>query len=272
MLDDWKASTDRSLANTESILRSISQNRSSATKTNRSGLLLNSMADSLQTSVEVSQQPLDVSYQYRQRFTLSSDIDRLFANVKQEMESKSQQVQAHMEETKKEVVTEVSSRLAGMEEELEDLKKKFGEEREKRSKAEKTLNNLLRWQEEVRYFMDDYRRKVEEMEEHRSNERKEMRREMMKKHEEAAQSSSEVRKEVEQLRVRLNARQVDKESTAVQAVQSMERSITAMVARCDRMELAMETKEHAESSRIEMEKKMSAMVVPTEGCCCCVAS
>ena len=266
MLDDWKASTDRSLANTESILRSISQSRSSAPKSNRSSSILNSLAESLQGSVDMSAQPLDVSYQYRQRFTLSSDIDRLFANVKHEMESKSQQVQTKMEESKKEVLTEVSSRLAGVDDELEEVKKKLAEEREKRSKAEKTLNNLLRWQEEVRYFMDDYRRKVDEIEEHRNNERKEMRREIVKKQEEVNQNHAELRKEVEQLRSRLSAKQVDKEGTAVQAVQSMEKSIAAMVARCDRMEHAMETREHAESSRDEADKKISSLVVCDSSC------
>lgn len=184
MLDEWKASTDRSLANTESILRSLGATRQPYAK---APLFLPSNEGSISL---FSQQATAALLGERQQASLSGDIDRLFAQVKAELDARSQAQQTKLDEFRNEIHGEVAARVVSVEEECTELKRRLAEEREKRSKLEKHMGGLIRWQEEAKYATEDLRRKIDDVEESRSSDKRELRKELGKREEQGRNSQT----------------------------------------------------------------------------------
>jgi len=168
MLDEWKASTDRSLANTESILRSLGSSRPA-------------VGYPYANPPVFSENPLFLSHSgpstaalnfERQKATLSGDVDRILAQMKQDLDTRQQAQQAKLDEFRNEIHSEVAARVVGVDEECTELKRRLAEEREKRAKLEKHMGGLLRWQEEAKYFMEDLRRKIDDVEESRGTDKR----------------------------------------------------------------------------------------------------
>ena len=176
MLDEWKASTDRSLANTESILKSLSSKRPPYVKP---AVLSSSSENSLLFSSQTGGRASNSSF----KPMLSGDIDRIMAQVKQEVDARAQAQQAKLDEFRNEMKSEVAARVVGVEEECTELKRRLQEEREKRAKLEKHISGLVRWQEEAKYAVEDLRRKIEDVEESRSADKRDLRKEVSKREE-----------------------------------------------------------------------------------------
>jgi DNA repair exonuclease SbcCD ATPase subunit len=235
MLEEWKASTDRSLANTESILRSLGS-RPTYTAKPFFAAPENLALFSAQAAPQLS---LD-----RQKATLSGDIDRLFVQVKQELDSRSQAHQTKLDEFRNEIHSEVAARVVGVEEECTELKRRLAEEREKRSKLEKHVGGLLRWQEEAKYAMEDLRRKIEDVEESRSTDKRDLRKELAKREEQSNTAQAEIRKDLDYLRSCVVGKGAGKDGNGGEpSMRTIEQSLAAMHERCDKTEqLAASTK------------------------------
>ena len=237
MLDEWKASTDRSLANTESILRSLGSRPAYA----KPAIFATSEHIPLFSSHAPG--PPTASLE-RQKASLSGDIDRLFVQVKQELDVRLQAQQAKLDEFRNEIHSEVAARVVTVEEECTELKRRLTEEREKRSKLEKHMGGLLRWQEEAKYAMEDLRRKIEDVEESRSTDKRDLRKELSKREEQANIVQSDMRKDLDYLRSCVVGKGAGKDGSAGEpSMRTIEQSLASMHERCDKAEqLAMSTK------------------------------
>jgi chromosome segregation ATPase len=234
MLDEWKASTDRSLANTESILRSLGSTRPAYAKAFPHASESFSLFP--QSGMTVGANAAALNFE-RQKASLSGDIDRLFAQVKQELDSRDQAHQAKLDEFRSEIHSEVAAKVVRVDEECTELKRRLAEEREKRSKLEKHLGGLLRWQEEAKYMMEDLRRKIDDVEETRSTDKRDMRKELAKREEQAALAHTEMRKDLDYLRSVVVGKGAGRDgSPAEPSMRTIEQSLASMHERCDKTE------------------------------------
>ena len=232
MLDEWKASTDRSLANTESILRSLGSTRPAYAKP------FSPTSESLSL---FSQQPVGANaaalHFERQKASLSGDIDRLFSQVKQELDTRAQGHQVKLDEFRSEIHSEVASKVVRVDEECTELKRRLAEEREKRTKLEKHLGGLLRWQEEAKYMMEDLRRKIDDVEESRNTDKRDLRKELGKREEQAALAHTEMRKDLDYLRSCVVGKGAGRDGSAAEpSMRTIEQSLASMHERCDKTE------------------------------------
>jgi chromosome segregation ATPase len=187
MLDEWKASTDRSLANTESILRSLGATRQPYAK---APVFVQSSESNISLFSQQHGQATAALLGERQQASLSGDIDRLFVQVKAELDARTQAQQTKLDEFRNEIHGEVAARVVSAEEESIELKRRLAEEREKRSKLEKHMGGLIRWQEEAKYAMEDLRRKIDDVEESRSSDKRDLRKELGKREEQGKSSQT----------------------------------------------------------------------------------
>lgn len=183
MIDEWKAATDRSLANTESILRSLQPSRPSKRydqsgddNADFSSYYMKPSTPALDSLLGAtidpsSTQALDSSeYHFRlHKASLTSEFDRFLADIKAELDARSSQVRsprpptpvrpplhhpstlAHarlglssqvtnkQEALRSEVREEVAERLGASRDEMEEVKARLAEERERRMKLEKQV-------------------------------------------------------------------------------------------------------------------------------------
>ena len=232
MLDEWKASTDRSLANTESILRSLGSTRPAYAKPFPPASDSLSLFPPQHAGANAAALNLE-----RQRASLSGDIDRLFSQVKQELDSRAQAHQAKLDEFRSEIHSEVAAKVVRVDEECTELKRRLAEEREKRSKLEKHLGGLLRWQEEAKYMMEDLRRKIDDVEESRSTDKRDLRKELGKREEQALLAHTEMRKDLDYLRSCVVGKGTGRDGSAAEpSMRTIEQSLASMHERCDKTE------------------------------------
>ncbi|KAJ1473781.1 hypothetical protein T484DRAFT_1834910 [Baffinella frigidus] len=175
MLDDndWKVSTDRALANTESILRSIGSRQRAPLSAFQENTHSSILDGSVNASFSGAPKPV------------ISEVDRMYVTIKSEMDARCSSLQRSTEALRDEVRGEFSSRLVDLDEKVTDLRRLLADERERRSKSEKQMQELLRWKEQALFSIEDLRRKVDDMEEARGGERREMRKELGRRQEEA---------------------------------------------------------------------------------------
>jgi hypothetical protein len=260
MLEELKATTDRSLANTEIILRSLEPNRtyrknfsssmSSLSAADRAtGFASTSALDSLLgaggSSVPfTSSAVLDTSasdFHLRlHKASLSSEFDRFFADVKAELDTRSTQALRSHETLRKEVREELMGHIGGSHEEIAELKQRLAEEREKRVKLDKQMGALLRWQDEAKFGFDDLKRKLEELEETRTTDRRELRKEMVKRSDDMHAAYTDTRKDIDYLRAALAGRGGGgggKDSAAAgETLKSVEQFLDTLKDRVERLE------------------------------------
>ena len=173
----------------------------------------------------------------RQKASLSGDIDRLFAQVKQELDTRSQAHQTKLDEFRNEIHSEVATKVVGVDEECTELKRRLVEEREKRGKLEKHIGGLMRWQEEAKYIMEDLRRKIDDVEESRSTDKRDLRKELSKREDQTAMVQADMRKDLDYLRSIVVGKGSSKEGGAGEpSMRTIEQSLAAMHERCDKTE------------------------------------
>jgi hypothetical protein len=173
MADDWRATTDRALSNTELILRGLDQSRNATVRrpAQRSTWYAqgptHASFDSLEHSMKTTaleQQLLDVTahqqllvqksslqsdlenYFAMQKSALMSEFDRCLAEIKAEADSFSirnqrslQDANSATETMRGEIKAEVVSKLNAIQDESEDLRRRISDERDKRMKMEKQI-------------------------------------------------------------------------------------------------------------------------------------
>ena len=215
MQDDWKTSTDRALSNTEMILRSLDQSRGPGTRRTAqrptwfgpgpTQASFESFEQSARANV-LEQQLLDITAQQQflvQKNSLQSDLetffamqksalmgefDRCLAEIKAEADSFSARNQRITQDTnlaaetlRAQIKEETLSKVNGVQDELEDLRRRVNDDREKRCKLEKQVNGMHRCQDEAKYTIEDLQHKAEQLEEARGADRRETRKELQKR-------------------------------------------------------------------------------------------
>ena len=235
MLDEWKASTDRSLANTESILRSLGAVRHVHSKPplfapSGENILFSALGHHQGGPSSSTVHGAIVDRQQVSQVSLSGDIDRLFAQVKQELDSRAHAQQTKLDEFRNEIHNEVAARVLGVEEESTELKRRLAEEREKRSKLEKHIGALLRWQEEAKYAMEDLRRKIDDVEESRSSDKRDLRKELSKRDEQAGAAQADLRKDLDYIRSCVVGKAAGRDGIAEPSLRTIEQSLAAIQA------------------------------------------
>ena len=193
-MDEWKASTDRSLANTESILRSLSATRNPYTKSP------SVFAGPSETSLAFCAEACGAAGASLSSNLKLGDLDRLFSQMKQELDLRSQAQDAKLVEFCKEVQGNLTRQIAALHEENTELKQRLDEESVDRLKLEKHISGLLRWQDGAKYTMEDLRRQIEDTEETRGVDKRELRKELAKCEEKVVTAHDDLRRDVERLR------------------------------------------------------------------------
>ena len=224
MSDDWKSTTDRALCNTEMILRNLDQSRGTSSRkaVQRSTWFGQGLQgpthvsfDSFEQSAKANlleQQLLDISNQQQilvqkaslqndmesyfamQKSALMSEFDRCLMEIKAEADSFSARNQRGIQDAtlaaetmRLQIKEETLSKVSSVQDELEDLRKRVSEEREKRCKMEKQVHGMHRWQDDAKYTIEELQHKTEQLEEARVADRRESRKELQKKSEELAE-------------------------------------------------------------------------------------
>ena len=141
--------------------------------------------------------------------------------------------------------------------------RRLQEEREKRAKLEKHISGLVRWQEEAKYAVEDLRRKIEDVEESRSADKRDLRKEVSKREEQFAVAQADIGKDIDYLRSCIVGKGVGRDGGMAgdTSLRSLESSITALHERCDTLEQTLSTsRTEAQTTLDTVEKKLDAKV------------
>jgi len=79
------------------------------------------------------------------------------------------------------------------------VRRALADERDRRGKSEKQLQELARWKEQAAFGLEDLRRKADDLDEARGAERRELRKELARRQEEASVAQAAARKELVEL-------------------------------------------------------------------------
>jgi hypothetical protein len=215
MQDDWKSTTDRALSNTEMILRNLDQSRGAGVRkpAQRSSwfghgpthVSFESFEQSARANM-LEQQLLDVTAQQQylvqksslqtdlenffsmQKSALMNEFDRCLAEIRAEADSFSVRNQRIVQDTnlaaetlRSQIKEETLSKVNSVQDEMEDLRRRVTDDREKRCKLEKQVNGMHRWQDEAKYIIEDLQHKTEQLEEARGADRRETRKDLQKR-------------------------------------------------------------------------------------------
>ena len=229
LMDEWKASTDRSLANTESILRSLSGTRNPYTKSPPV------FAGPSETSLAFCAEACGAAGASLSSNLKLGDLDRLFSQVKQELDLRCQAQDAKLVEFCKEVQGNLTRQIAALHDENSELKQRLNEESVDRLKLEKHISGLLRWQDGAKYTMEDLRREIEDTEETRGVDKRELRKELAKCEEKVVTAHDDLRRDV----ARLRSCGIDKVAVVGESgerTSALEKDVVTLSERCNKIE------------------------------------